>query len=146
MYCCIKLKKISQITIPVPSYLPVMKYLFSFILLISFSAAWAQTPAKLEDIGNHVGDSISVSGKVYSIRYLESAKGAPTLMNLGAAFPNQLLTVVIFGEDRKNFKEAPETYYKDKTVTIVGKVNLYREKPQIVVQNPSQIIIRDEKQ
>jgi hypothetical protein len=43
---------------------------------------------ELKDIGRFVGKRVSVSGKVYSSRDI----GSMVLVNLGAAYPNQLLS------------------------------------------------------
>jgi DNA/RNA endonuclease YhcR with UshA esterase domain len=116
-----------------------MKSFFCFLLLAAFSAAKAQKPVRLEEVKDHIGDSVTVIGKVYGIKYLEQAKGAPTLINLGAAFPNQLLTVVIFGEDRKRLALEPEKRFADALVSVSGKVELFKGKPQIVITDNSQI-------
>ncbi|HYK56758.1 MAG TPA: hypothetical protein VEV15_09775 [Flavisolibacter sp.] len=55
-------------------------------LLLSLSA-YAQTPIKLEEINNHIGDSVTLKAKIYGIKYLSNAKGAPTFISLGAAYP-----------------------------------------------------------
>jgi hypothetical protein len=106
-----------------------------FTCLVSQS----QDTIKLEDVSGHVGDSVKVCGKVAGIRYMENAKGQPTLMNMGAAYPNQLLTVVISSEVRKQYEIAPEELFKDKDICITGKIEIYRDKPQIVVSRKEQI-------
>jgi DNA/RNA endonuclease YhcR with UshA esterase domain len=118
-----------------------MKYIFSFILLCSFSLTRAQQSVKLEDIASHVGDSVTVTGKVYGIKYFESAKASPTLINIGAAFPNQLLTVVIYGEDRKRLELDPEKTFADADLSVTGKVELFKGKPQIVVTDKTQLSV-----
>jgi hypothetical protein len=97
----------------------------------------------LQDIAKHVGDSVNVCGKIFGGRYLQGIASKPTLLNVGAHYPNQLLTIVIYGSDRKNFEEIPEDFFKDKEVCVLGKVELYNEKPQIVVRNRDQLIIKD---
>ena len=111
--------------------------LFSFVLFAV--SASAQKEIKAEDASKHVGDSVTLTGKIFGIRYFADSKNAPTLINIGGAFPNQLLTVVIYGEDRKNFQPSPEELLKDRTVVIKGKVELYRDRPQIVVKDPAGI-------
>ncbi|MGZ3749630.1 MAG: hypothetical protein ACXVLT_07675 [Flavisolibacter sp.] len=93
----------------------------------------------MEDVGKHVGDSIVVCGKVASARYLEQSKGSPTFLNLGNAFPNHLLTVVIWSDVRRTYESAPEKVLLGKTICIAGKVELYKDKPQIVIQAKGQI-------
>jgi hypothetical protein len=114
--------------------------LFLFICFFSFRA-FSQTTIELKDVAAHIGDSVKLTGKVFSSRYLEGAKDAPTLLNIGAAYPDQLVTVVIYGKDRVNFKLAPESAFKDKVVTFTGKVELYKGKPQIVVRDESGLFL-----
>jgi DNA/RNA endonuclease YhcR with UshA esterase domain len=60
-----------------------------------------------------------------------------TLLNVGAPFPNQLLTVVLRHEAKKL-----ASILDGKTVLIIGKVCEYRGKPQIVVKDPESLIIK----
>jgi len=62
-----------------------------------------------------------------------------TLLNVGAAFPNQVFTIVIDNELRAKFETAPETFFLDKDVCVTGKVSLYRDAPQIVIYKKEQI-------
>lgn len=103
-----------------------------------------KSPVDLADISFYTGDTVTVSGKVFSGKYLQSSPTSPTLLNLGAAFPDQLLTVVIEGKDRANFMQQPENFYSGKEVSITGKVMLYKNKPQIVVQRKDQIRITND--
>ena len=96
----------------------------------------------LEDVARHVGDSVMVCGKIFTSRYLPNANNKPTLMNMGAAYPNQLLTVVIYEQDRNNFDAGPEDFYRDKTICVRGRIELYNGKPQIIVHRKSQITVQ----
>jgi DNA/RNA endonuclease YhcR with UshA esterase domain len=118
-----------------------MKFIFSFILLFSFSFTRAQQQVKLEDIASHIGDSVTVTGKVYGIKYFEAAKASPTLLNIGATYPNQLLTVVIYGEDRKRMELDPEKTFANADLSVTGKVELFKGKPQIVITDKSQLSV-----
>jgi hypothetical protein len=104
--------------------------------------ASSQQEIKIEDVGKHVGDSVKVCTKIYGGIYLERSKGTPTLLNAGAAYPESPLTLVIRADARAQFKNPPEIFYKDKQVCIAGKVELYKEKPQIVVYAESQIVVQ----
>jgi DNA/RNA endonuclease YhcR with UshA esterase domain len=110
------------------------------ICLFTSHISHAQKQISLADASKNIGDSVSVCGKVYTTRYFESSQDAPTLLNVGAAYPNQILTVVIYGEARKLFKEAPEVFFKDKNICVTGKVSLYKDKPQIIIYRPDQLI------
>ena len=87
-------------------------------------------PVKLEEVKNSVGKTVSVQGKVYSSRDI----GSMFLVNLGAAYPNQLLTVALKG-DAQNLG----SQLNDKTITVEGEVIDYKGKPEIIVMDPSKI-------
>jgi micrococcal nuclease len=91
------------------------------------------------DAAKHVGDSVTVCDKVYSARWLENAKNQPTFLNLGEAYPNQLLTVVIWENVRKSFGYKPEEKLMDKKVCVTGKIEEFRGKPQIVLHQAAQL-------
>lgn len=115
----------------------------SFSLLSLFFAGIinAQTNIKLEEVGRHIGDSVTVCGKVSDLRYFETSKNQPTFLNIGDRFPRQLLTVVIWGTVRSQFKEKIEDL-KDKHICITGRIQLYKEKPEIVIGDPAQISVQ----
>jgi len=117
-------------------------YLFFAVAMLTTCCSNGQVKIKLEDISKHVGDSVTVCGKVAGIRFIKQSKNTPTFMNVGAAYPNQLLTVVIWGDVRKQYETAPEVLFKDKEVCITGKVELYKEKAQIVVNDKKQLVIQ----
>lgn len=112
--------------------------LFSLLLLLALGAS-AQTTVTLDEVKSHVGDSVTVTGKVFGVKYFPNGRSAPTLVNLGAAFPNQLLTVVIYEEQRKAMAAEPEKALADAEITVTGKVELYRDKPQIVIRTLEQL-------
>ena len=63
-------------------------------------------------------------------------------MNQGAAYPNSPLTIVIFAKDIPNFKGSPETLYGKKQICVTGTLAEYKEKPQIVITKPEEIIVQ----
>jgi hypothetical protein len=84
----------------------------------------------LKNISGFVGKTVSVTGKVYSSKDI----GSMVLVNLGAAYPNQLLTVALKGKARELGMQLA-----DKTITVTGDVIDYKGKPEIIVTDPSQI-------
>ena len=96
----------------------------------------------VRDNGNiKTGEKLTICEKVYSTRYFDGSQ--MTLLNLGAEYPNQKLTIMIRGEDRGKFKVAPEQAFSNKNVCVTGIVTNYRGKPEIVVTEPSQIVLKD---
>lgn len=92
-----------------------------------------------EDAINHVGETITVCGKVFGGKYLDHANGKPTFINMGAAYPNSPFTLVIFGSDRGSFSYAPEQFLDNKNICVTGLIKLYKGKPEIIVNKESQI-------
>lgn len=92
----------------------------------------------IEKIGDYIGQTVKVCTKIYSTKELPSI----TFLNCGAPYPNSPLTTVIFKSDLGNFKNNPAQFYNEKTVCITGKVELYKDKPEIILKNESQIEIK----
>jgi hypothetical protein len=97
---------------------------------------------KPEDAAKHIGDSITICGKIFGGKFLENAKNQPTFLNMGAAFPNQTFTVVIWGDMRKKLAYSPEEKLKDKEICIIGRVEEFKGNPQIVLLDESQLKIQ----
>jgi hypothetical protein len=119
-----------------------MRMILSLIAVAIIAAsANAQVEIKTTEVLQHVGDSVTITDTVMSGRFLSSSKGGPTLLNVGGLYPNQLLTLVIWSIDRKNFEDAPEVLYVKKAVKVTGKVELFKDKPQIVLHSDKQITV-----
>ena len=84
-----------------------------------------------------VGQTVTVEGTVASVG--SSRRSATTFLNLGAAYPNQTFTAVIFRSAASRFPNPQQ--WEGKRVRVTGKVRLYREKPEIVLEEPSQIVL-----
>lgn len=54
-------------------------------------------------------------------------------------------TVVVRGKDFDAFPERPERMYSDKLVAVRGKIVKYREKPEIVIESPADMVILPDK-
>jgi hypothetical protein len=80
--------------------------------------------------------------KPLNLKSFPTILNAPTFLNVGGDFPNQLLTLVVWGKDRSNFKNAPEEAYKGQEVQVAGKVELHRGKPQMILYHDNQITIK----
>jgi hypothetical protein len=103
--------------------------------------AEAQAQIKLDEVSRHIGDSVTVCGKVAGMRYFENSKKKTTFLNIGAPYPEQMLTVVIWESVRSQFTSTPEDL-KEKMICITGRIILFKEKPEIVIDRPGQIIIQ----
>ena len=97
-----------------------------------------------EEAQQHLQETNTVCGVVASTKYVESAKGKPTYLNFDHPYPNQTFTAIVTEGARAKFKDAPETTFKEKNVCVTGLISANsRGKPQIMIEDPSQIRIDD---
>jgi hypothetical protein len=84
------------------------------------------------DASKAIGQTVNITSKAYSYKELNNM----TLVNLGAEYPHQLLTLVLKGSAKKLAKEI-----EGKTISVTGKIEMYKDKPEIVVIDPKQVQI-----
>ena len=107
--------------------------LFCLALLPSVSKAQEIAAADAKD---HIGEKATVCGKVASERTATASKGQPTFINLDAPYPNQVFTILIWGEDRTKVGTLPSSGSR---VCASGTIESYRGIPEIVVKSRSQL-------
>lgn len=120
----------------------ILKYYFKDAVNLSVIESKDTLNLTAADAINHIGENAVVCGKVFTTKFIDKPGRKPTFLNLGASYPNQLLTIVIFGADRPNFTYKPESFLIDKNVCAKGRIELYKEKPQIIVSKPDQILLQ----
>lgn len=96
-------------------------------------AAPAVVPAK--EAKAKVGETIVVEGKVAEVNKTERI----IRVNLGAKFPKQELTLVIFPRSFELFPDVEKL--TGKTVRAAGKVAEYQGRPQIVLERKDQLTV-----
>lgn len=106
-----------------------------FVLSVALLPAAAQT-ITAADAKNHIGEKATVCGKVADERTATSSRGEPTFINLDSAYPKQVFTILIWGEDRKNVGELPHVGAR---ACASGVIQDYRGVPEIVVRNGEQL-------
>ncbi len=116
-----------------------MKHILLAIIIAIQIPAYSQTEIKIEDAKNHVGKTVKICIKIYGGKFLETAKGTPTFLNAGGNYPTAPLTLVIWADARKEFKNKPEEYYVGKSICVTGKIELFKDKPQMVITKEEQI-------
>lgn len=94
----------------------------------------------------HIGETNTVCGLVASARYFDSTKAKNTLLNFVRPYPDHAFSVMIPGSARSKFQDAPEVVFTGKTVCVTGAIIDYHGKPEIVVKDPSQMVISESPQ
>jgi hypothetical protein len=118
-----------------------MRFAVCFVSFFVFSfTAISQTKVKLADLKEHIGDSVLVEGPVKNI---DSANQAQTFITIGNS--NNSLIVVITAAVREKFSVRPEDAYRDKTVRVSGRLLNNNGKMQMILSDPSQIVLVDHK-
>ena len=107
------------------------------VLLVWPVAAWP-APLGPEEAASHVGESTTVCGLVASATHAARSRGAPTFLNLGKPYPDQIFTAVIWGDDRTKFG-SPELALRGKQICVTGEIRLYRGRPEIILRDPKQL-------
>lgn len=90
------------------------------------------------------GTTVTVCGLVVGIHYADKSNGKPTFVNLDKSYPNQVFTILIWGEDLSKFPVQPSGW-QGKKVCATGTVTQYRNIPEIVAKSPQQITFRGRK-
>jgi hypothetical protein len=109
-----------------------------FLVFLATGTALAQQRLKSSEAKDHVGETATVCGLVASTHYAASSRRQPTFLNLDAAYPSQIFTIVIWGSDRTKFGR-PEAEYNNKRVCITGKISEYKGVAEVIATEPSQI-------
>ena len=81
------------------------------------------------DAKDHVGSEAIVTGTVADIYKTDSR----ILLNFDKPYPNQTFTAVVFSSNTNLFTSSDLTNAKGKKVEIIGKIVLYRDRPEIVL-------------
>lgn len=87
--------------------------------------------------GQAAGRQATIAIARVEASYQPNVRGQPTFLN-DAPYPNHVFTAIIWGGDRRQFEPAPISW-QGKALCVTGSVELFQQKPQIVVSSPSQL-------
>jgi hypothetical protein len=115
------------------------KSLLMLLTVVCAALAIAQAPPNYTaaETPKHVGETATVTDKVDGVH--QSGKGN-IFLNMGGKYPNQAFTAFIPSASAAQFSNPQQ--YEGRTVAVSGKVTLYKGKPEIIVNSPSQITVR----
>lgn len=111
------------------------KYLAILSFVFAFGFANGQTRVTAKEVVNYVGKEVTLCDSVYSARAMDNI----SLLNIGGRFPKEVITMVVFKSDRAKFKKEPVELYGNKRICVTGKVTLYKNKLQLIVNDPKQV-------
>ena len=111
------------------------RLLLAILLTLATPAMAANIQAK--DAAQHVGETATVVGVLSDVHKPDSGKLIQ--WEIGGAYPNNLLSAVIFKHDMGKFPDM--TPMVGKTLAITGKIEMYHDKPEIVLKDITQVQI-----
>jgi hypothetical protein len=104
-------------------------------------AAWAIAQTlpvyAASEASKHVGEMATVMDTVHGVH--QSSLGH-IYLRMGGKHPNQAFTALIPPAIAGQFSQPQQ--YEGRTVAVSGKITLYRGKPEMTVDSPSQISTR----
>jgi DNA/RNA endonuclease YhcR with UshA esterase domain len=111
------------------------KTLLTLFAVVCAASVVAQTSNYTAvEAAKHVGETATITDKVDGVH--QSGKGH-IFLNMGGKYPNQAFTAYIPAASAAQFPQPQQ--YEGRTVTVSGKITLYKGKPEIIVNSPSQI-------
>jgi hypothetical protein len=91
------------------------------------------------EAARHPNERVTACGKVFGGNVIQ--RSGATYINVGAAYPNSPLTLVILAGDRDKFPD-DERFYEGKNICVTGTVKLYNGKAEVNVSRAEQIIVQ----
>lgn len=114
--------------------------LISLMTFLFSRTTFGQTTISVDSVLQYVGKQVTVCSKVYGTKAFDKV----TLINLGAKYPNHPLTVAVFKKDYEAFEKPVEELYNAKKVCVTGTIQMYKNKAEIVISKPEQMVILKE--
>lgn len=87
----------------------------------------------------HVGEFIAVEGTIVDTHN----SGRACFLNFTTEWRGTFY-LAILGSNMDDYPESPERFFLNKKVRAVGKVAMYRDRPQIVIESPQHIQVLGE--
>ncbi len=116
------------------SFFPALLIL-AFALKLSADQTNSVTPLKIGtgDAGKFYDQEMTVTGKVAQVSFREKV----VILNLDQPFPESPFSVVVFSTATNQFGDLKAL--DGKNVEVKGKIKKYKDKPEIVLDKPSQL-------
>jgi hypothetical protein len=90
------------------------------------------------EAAKHVGEPATVTDKV---ERAHQAQGGRNFLNMGGARPNETFTVFIPADAAEKFADWKK--YEGAAITVTGKITAHNDKPEITVNTPNQITVKE---
>ena len=112
-----------------------MKRLIALFCLFA-TAALAQSAFKPEEAAAHAGGSATIEGIVT----VHSTAGGMIFLDMSGSGKSSPFSGVIFARDAGKFPDAKA--WNGKVLDIIGVIQIYQGKPEIIINSPSQVAVK----
>lgn len=94
-----------------------------------------------EEIGSReVGSPVNVKGQVEGARHVSTGTER-VYLNIGRDYPDQHVTVIIWGDNLPNWKVSPEAKYDGLEIAVRGTLDEYKGDLQVEANSPNDIAV-----
>jgi len=97
----------------------------------------------INEIADHIGDSVVFCGSVFITRVFESPKAQALILDFQTSLDGPGARAIIWKEDQKKFKLPTNSFFTNKDICIRGLVYSYDGVPYIQVSDQSQLMIKE---
>jgi DNA/RNA endonuclease YhcR with UshA esterase domain len=133
---------------------PAMRLLLCLVISVVVTAGRAAAedkptkPITPEEAARRVGKTCTVELDIKSTG--KSKSGKVFFLNSSESFRNKDNVTIMLGEKAvKAYQEQKvedlAAHFKGKTIRVTGEVKLYRDQPEIIVNDPKQVVIVEKK-
>jgi DNA/RNA endonuclease YhcR with UshA esterase domain len=118
-----------------------MKTLFLILFICFGFTAFSQETIISSQAKDFIGKEVFLIGKVAGSKQLISKAEQPILfINIDKEYPDNDIVIVVFSETLSKLKFT-ETDLLGKTIKVKGKVKVFKEKPEIILENEVNLTI-----
>ncbi|MDD5759217.1 MAG: hypothetical protein PHI06_09060 [Desulfobulbaceae bacterium] len=116
-----------------------------FLIMVFMAPAFLSAAESIspEAAKAHLGETRTICGKVANTYYSRFVTEKPTFINFGKPYPNHVFSIAIMGENRNKYENAPEDFFEGKSLCVTGLIEIYDNKPLIVVRDKTQIHLQE---
>ena len=98
-------------------------WFLTVVLLVGRTTSYAASLTP-DEAASHVGEIATVCGMIASTTYAAQAPMAPTFIDIGKPYPNQVFSAIIFDNDRPK-SGLPESSLRNKSVCVTGGEDIH---------------------
>ena len=112
-------------------------FILALVIALTAVPALAET-ISAADAKNHIDKDVTVEGAVSEVHH--AASGRAIFIEIGGRYPSNPFSAVIF---KDNFNKFPNVdSLAGKTVDITGKIQDYRGRAEIILNDPAQLKVK----